>query len=51
LALDAIRCAIHGTYDAGSRTTLKSFTLTAPAADVAVGDDDLATLGTVTWGI
>jgi uncharacterized phage protein gp47/JayE len=50
LSLDAIRCAIHGTYDAGSRQTLKSFTLSTPSATVTVGDDELATLGTVTWG-
>ncbi|MDX2308090.1 MAG: baseplate J/gp47 family protein [Hyphomicrobium sp.] len=51
LPLDAIRCAIHGTYDAQSRTTLKSFTLTTPSANVTVGANELPRLGTITWGV
>ena len=51
LPLDAIRCAIHDTYDMGARQKLKSFTLLAPTADVEAGPDELPRLGAVTWGV
>lgn len=47
--LTAINSIIYQTIDPNSGDRVQSFTLTSPAVDVAVDDDELAVLGTVTF--
>lgn len=46
---DAILCAIRETYDREGRAKITSFTLTDPAIDVAVGNNEIPALGEVTF--
>ncbi|MCK4759967.1 MAG: baseplate J/gp47 family protein [Candidatus Aminicenantes bacterium] len=46
---DAYRSAIKNTVDPDTGDTVISFTLSAPAGDVAIASGEIATLGTVTF--
>ena len=46
---DAYRCAIFDTWDREAQTKLKSFALSSPTADIAVGLNELPRLGTITF--
>lgn len=46
---DAILCAARETYDREGRAKVVSFTLTTPAVDVSVGDNELPALGEVSF--
>ncbi len=49
--LDAIRCAIFDTYDREGQTGLRAMVMTAPAATIAVGLNEMPRLGTITFPV
>lgn len=49
ITADAYRCAIKDAYDSERGQALKSFSLSTPSGDVSVGNDELPTLGTITY--
>jgi hypothetical protein len=46
---DAYRSAIYNTVDPTNGATISTFTLSIPGGDIAVGDGEIATLGSITW--
>lgn len=46
---DEYRCAVMDTFDREAGVALKSFALSTPSGDIAVGLNELPTLGTVTF--
>lgn len=49
ITIDDYRCAIRDTYDREGRAKLRSFALSSPTLDIAVGANELPVLGTVTF--
>ena len=49
ISSDDYRCAIKSTFDGVQRQKLAAFSLITPVSDIAVGDNVMPQLGTVTF--